>query len=162
LKFENCLNSIVCRKLQYAYCGMIRIIMIKKVCTKCGEEKPLSEFCKDKRHKDGYGSHCKICRKILYFKTERYNAYHRAYQKEFCLQYPEKVKVRKRKYREKNRGKIRAYDKGYRARDYVKLLRRTNQRIHRYRKQGALNFFQFLQIQTVLKGENNGKDKGVG
>jgi len=32
-----------------------------KVCTKCKEEKPLSEFRQAPHHKDGLTSHCKIC-----------------------------------------------------------------------------------------------------
>ena len=32
-----------------------------KKCTKCGIEKPLTEFYKDRQKKDGHGSHCKLC-----------------------------------------------------------------------------------------------------
>ena len=32
-----------------------------KKCTKCGEEKPKSEFYKQKTHKDGFRSQCKAC-----------------------------------------------------------------------------------------------------
>lgn len=32
-----------------------------KVCTRCGETKPLSAFVKDKRASDGRGPHCKAC-----------------------------------------------------------------------------------------------------
>ena len=35
-------------------------IVVKK-CSKCGQEKPLSEFYKDKKGKDGYKSECKQC-----------------------------------------------------------------------------------------------------
>lgn len=35
--------------------------MPSKVCTRCGEEKDLSEFYKEKRAKDGKTSHCKVC-----------------------------------------------------------------------------------------------------
>lgn len=34
-----------------------------RVCSKCGQEKPLSEFHKDKTSKDGYRRECKGCRK---------------------------------------------------------------------------------------------------
>ena len=34
-----------------------------KTCNKCGVQKPLSEFVKDKSRKDGINSCCKICRK---------------------------------------------------------------------------------------------------
>lgn len=32
-----------------------------KTCTKCGQEKPLGEFYKQKGSKDGLRSHCKVC-----------------------------------------------------------------------------------------------------
>ena len=33
-----------------------------KICNKCNKEKPLSEFSKNKRMKDGYLNQCKECR----------------------------------------------------------------------------------------------------
>lgn len=35
--------------------------METKVCTRCGQEKPLEEFNKDSRKRDGLASHCKEC-----------------------------------------------------------------------------------------------------
>lgn len=35
-----------------------------KKCTKCSEEKPLSDFCKDKQKKDGLRFTCKSCDKV--------------------------------------------------------------------------------------------------
>jgi hypothetical protein len=32
-----------------------------KVCTKCGVEKPVTEFHRAERMKDGYRSDCKLC-----------------------------------------------------------------------------------------------------
>lgn len=37
---------------------------MNKICTKCGEEKPLENFHKDKVSKDGYRSQCKTCRNV--------------------------------------------------------------------------------------------------
>jgi hypothetical protein len=37
-----------------------------KECSKCGIEKPLTEFYKDRQKKDGHGSHCKSCIKKYY------------------------------------------------------------------------------------------------
>jgi hypothetical protein len=34
---------------------------LRKVCSKCGVEKDLSKFSKDKRRKDGYRYGCKEC-----------------------------------------------------------------------------------------------------
>lgn len=36
--------------------------MEKKVCTKCGEEKVLTEFNKNKRQSDNFSPQCKLCR----------------------------------------------------------------------------------------------------
>jgi hypothetical protein len=38
-------------------------VVPKKTCSKCGLEKPVTTFPKDKRLKDGYHSNCKACRK---------------------------------------------------------------------------------------------------
>jgi hypothetical protein len=43
---------------------------MKKECSKCNNIKPLEEFHKDKRSKDGYRSKCKICVKEY---TKKYN-----------------------------------------------------------------------------------------
>jgi hypothetical protein len=40
--------------------------METKICTKCGLEKKLDDFPKDKNRNDGYYVHCKLCRKIIY------------------------------------------------------------------------------------------------
>lgn len=44
-----------------------------KQCSKCKEEKPLSEFSKNKRTKDGYHFYCKDCKKADWekFKSKR-------------------------------------------------------------------------------------------
>lgn len=46
--------------------------MTFKSCTKCNEEKLLSEFRRDRNLKDGYRSECKICSRLLY--KQRYDA----------------------------------------------------------------------------------------
>ena len=37
-----------------------------KVCTRCKEHKPLSEFFKNKNFKDGFQFHCKSCARVYY------------------------------------------------------------------------------------------------
>lgn len=74
---------------------------ITRVCRKCGQEKPLSEFVKDKTCALGYSHTCKQCNaernrkwraanpeKVLECKRKRYAAN------------PEKVRERNRKWRE--------------------------------------------------------------
>lgn len=42
------------------------IIVMKKICRKCTEEKEIKEFRKSKRYTDGYNSMCKTCAKEYY------------------------------------------------------------------------------------------------
>ncbi|GAH40943.1 unnamed protein product, partial [marine sediment metagenome] len=43
--------------------------MQTKRCTKCGEEKPLTEFHKNKYNKDGLTYSCKACRQKQYLES---------------------------------------------------------------------------------------------
>ena len=47
--------------------------MKTKICTKCKEEKSLTEFFKDKHKKSGLTSACKVCRSKAYNTWERNN-----------------------------------------------------------------------------------------
>ncbi len=44
-----------------------------KTCTKCGETKPVGEFPKHAGHRDGFGSHCKICKRAADAEYRRRN-----------------------------------------------------------------------------------------
>tara|TARA_R100001510_G_C7580348_1_gene153575 strand:+ start:79 stop:801 length:723 start_codon:yes stop_codon:yes gene_type:complete len=70
-----------------------------KVCSKCKDEKPITEFNKDKGNKDGHRSNCKVCR--------------RKSQKKHYEDNREKIKARSKKYREENREKVKARRKKY-------------------------------------------------
>lgn len=61
----------------------------EKKCHKCQKMRKYSEFHKDKTHKDGYSSACKLCKRPLV--------------KEYNKNNPEKRKVRKQKYAKKNK-----------------------------------------------------------
>jgi hypothetical protein len=79
-----------------SYINVGGLKMDTKVCKKCGEEKPFSEFYKDKSKPDGYYSSCKSC-KNGYFKSVD----------------PEKKKKKKRKYYEKHKDRLLEYGKEY-------------------------------------------------
>ena len=53
---------------------LIGMNMKTKRCSKCGIEKPLSEFNKDKGRKDGHGHRCRVCNRArgieYYYKNE--------------------------------------------------------------------------------------------
>ena len=92
--------------------------MESKVCGKCKQEKPVSEFYKSKR--DGFRSRCKTCCKDDcrdYTKTGYYRQYQREYYKK-----PE-VKARKHNYQNKPDVKKRINMKkiDYRQRPEVKI-----------------------------------------
>lgn len=69
--------------------------METKLCTKCGQVKPVSEFGKNKSKKDGLQSHCKECVKI--------------YKKKHYEENKEQYKIRNQSYREHNRDRLNRY-----------------------------------------------------
>ena len=89
---------------------------ITRVCRKCGQEKPLSEFVKDKTCALGYSHTCKQCNaernrkwraanpeKVLECKRKRYAANPEKvleYKRKRYAANPEKVRERNRKWRE--------------------------------------------------------------
>lgn len=61
-----------------------------KKCSRCGDDKPLSEFDKRTKSSDGYSSHCKECQKKRLIKERyglSYNEYDKLTQEQggFCL-----------------------------------------------------------------------------
>ena len=106
-----------------------------KVCSKCGEEKPVSDFSKHKMGKKGVRSSCKICEKNyreanrLRIKTYR-RRYYKKNKDEILQKQKENYKKNKGKYREtkrdyyeRNREKILLKNKDYREtnKDKVKV-----------------------------------------
>lgn len=81
---------------------------ITRVCRKCGQEKPLEEFVKDKTRELGYSYTCKHCRREHACKYRADNH--------------EKVLERTRKWRVDNPEKVREYDRRYRADNHEKIL----------------------------------------
>lgn len=79
-----------------------------KVCTKCKEEKELTEFGKDKNRKDGLTIYCKPCKnaKNTIFRKENSEKVRIGIAKH-RKQNSEKIKISNAKYREENRIKIR-------------------------------------------------------
>jgi len=70
-----------------------------KICIKCGEEKPLSEFHRHKNRPGGHRSDCKDCRRLY-----RQKKYH---------ENPEKIKLAGLKWRRANPDKAAAQTKRY-------------------------------------------------
>ena len=111
---------------------------ITRVCRKCGQEKPLSEFVKDKTCALGYSHTCKQCNaernrkwraanpeKVLECKRKRYAANPekvREYNRKWCAANPEKVLEYKRKRYAANPEKVREYKRKRYAANPEKVL----------------------------------------
>ncbi len=70
-----------------------------KVCSKCGEAKPLSGFYPRSRHRSGYEAHCKACRNVnarKYYAAnrERYAEWKKAHRE----RYPDRPREYNRRY----------------------------------------------------------------
>lgn len=88
---------------------------ITRVCRKCGQEKPLEEFAKNKECVLGHSHICKQCkaeqsRKWHAANPEKYREQSRKYR----AANPEKCREQFRKYRAANPEKIREYNRKYR------------------------------------------------
>lgn len=89
--------------------------MTEKRCPRCKETKPLSEFGKDRRNKDGLNLYCKACKKLYnaeqkdyrreyfrdYNKSEHKKEFDRQYSRAYRAAHPEKSKETLARYRAK-------------------------------------------------------------
>lgn len=80
--------------------------MIKKICSKCNEEKEVCEFNKDKNKATGFRSECKSCQK---FYSKKYREKTILHRKKYYEDNIEKIK----EWRELNREKVNKQRKEY-------------------------------------------------
>ena len=59
-------------------------LILVKVCAKCGNEKPIDEFYRSRKSKDGHHSYCKECQRSVHLKWLREN---RSKSKKHSLSY---------------------------------------------------------------------------
>src|SRR5690606_1702140 len=78
-----------------------------KVCRKCGEEKPLTEFHRDSRARDGLYWYCKPCAIARACAWQKAN--------------PEKVNEKNRRWRETNKDRVRATRAEWRRKNLEKV-----------------------------------------
>lgn len=86
-----------------------------KTCTKCGEEKPLAEYYKDRSKGDGYRTLCKMCHKE---NRDHYNARNPDANKDRCARYyaenRDKFSERNARYYAENQKQAIEYQRRYR------------------------------------------------
>ena len=93
-----------------------------KICTKCKTVKPLTEFNKQKRNKDGVRSDCKVCHNETTKKWRENNPEKiKESSKKYYENNPEKERERNKKYRENNSEKIKESKKKWRENNQEKI-----------------------------------------
>ena len=106
--------------------------IISKRCSKCKDGKPLTEFHKDRRSKDGYKQWCKSCRKA-YKQSEKGKAAAKRYQQSEKGQaaqkhyhQSEKGGATKKRYDQSKKGRVcnKRHQKKYRQTKKYKVARR--------------------------------------
>ena len=84
-----------------------------KTCTKCGVEKPFSEFNKDKNRKDGLYPNCKSCNSL--------------YMRQYRQENKEKIAEAQRQYKQDNKEKIAERMSQYYQENKEKIAERMSQ-----------------------------------
>ena len=120
------------------------IIKERKICSKCKDEKDVSEFSKDRSRKDGYAHFCKKCMKDYRQSDKGKNSSRKSIIKNKKLQ-----KI----YRQSEKG--RALYKRYRQNEKGKEARRINQSV-KYREDDEFRLKMLLRgrLNKALKSQN--------
>ena len=105
-----------------------------KICTKCKVDKPLSDFNKCNKHKDGLRTFCRICQSIE--------------KKKYRERYAFKVTAAKKTYYIKNKDKIAEKSKIWKANNKDKILK---SRIIHKKKYGNKTILQFNKDKILLQ-----------
>jgi hypothetical protein len=131
-----------------------------KICTKCGQEKELSEFYKQKTHKDGLSSWCKKCYSLYYSKNEKRLAYQKKYYSNPIVK--ERVKKYHKEWRKNNietvliKGKIYYQNTKIIRREKSKNYRQNHKEYFKeYNKQYYQNNLEKLKEQHEKYRQNN-------
>jgi hypothetical protein len=162
---------------------------MKKICSKCKEEKDIEEFHLCKTKKDGRKSHCKKCLKIYYEDNkekikERNKEYYKnnkdeiiernkkyrennkekikSQKKEYQGNNKEKIRKKGKEYREDNKEKIRERGKEYREDNKEKIRERKKEYVKkRYKIDPIYKLRRRIscRIYQVLKDKNSNKNK---
>jgi len=117
-----------------------------KKCSKCGIEKPLTEFYKDNRNKDGHRGHCKSC--VKKYRAENPEKFAKR-DAEYRAKNPEKIAKRKAKYYAENKEYFAKCHAKYYVENPEKIAKR---RAKRYAKNKAEEPNCVYQIKNL---ENN-------
>lgn len=104
--------------------GHVDLSVLKR-CSKCGETKPVTEFTKDGRRKDGYQGKCRDCSRAYWDEWRSNNSgKNAAYTADWRARNPDLVKAKYAKYRAENRERCNAATRKWRTenKDRMKTL----------------------------------------
>jgi hypothetical protein len=137
--------------------------MQTKICTKCGEEKELGEFHKNKSNKDGLSCGCKLCKRLCkrslsnqYYakhkesitERSRFNAERKnARAKIYYTKNAEMIKERSRKYYSQNAEVIKIKKRKYHKEAYLQRRKRICQGKPKTQKE-LITMFRMTLRQT--------------
>jgi hypothetical protein len=136
---------------------------LKKICSRCKEEKDISLFSKKKKSSDGYNWWCKECSSIYkkkYYKKNIEKA--KEYNRKDYLNNKEKYLEYAKIYREKNESKVKQSFKNYRKKNKEKIRIRNNEYEKRRRKEPGAKIRRLrrnlsLQIRRAIGKQKNGR-----
>jgi hypothetical protein len=110
--------------------------MNTKVCSKCGEIKPITEFTKNKNSKDGLKCMCKSCAVIL---GRKYRKDHADKKKETCSNYrknnKEKIKEQSKKYYKRTKEERKKYNQKWHQENKAKHRAKIKEWIDKHREE---------------------------
>lgn len=107
-----------------------------KICTKCKKTKPISEFHKQKKAKDGYSYWCKECMKEY---NKKYNQSHKKQRQEYLEKNKEQIKKRSQKYGkiyyQNHKQEIKNYNKIQKKKYYQEHKEEIKKKVKKYREE---------------------------
>lgn len=144
-----------------------------KRCVRCGEEKPLAEFPRNRTSKDGHHHYCKTCKnEFARGSYQRHREHALAYQEQYRAEHPEKSSEVKRKSRLKkldlykardrahydaNREQILAYSRRYHKQDRQQNPDKYRARARRYKAQNPDKVRQHNHIRRARRLGDGGR-----
>lgn len=128
-----------------------------KKCSKCGEEKELVEFSKNKNTKDGYSYNCKACASANHRKWRQDNKGRiKEYMQSYREENKDRIKEQVKSYREKNKERAREWKRQWSAKNPEKVRaqkRRHYQKNKQYYKDNAAKWRRENPEEISLIGQ---------
>jgi len=135
-----------------------------KTCTKCGNSKPIEEFCNKKGERDGHHRYCKECSykisKTHYHSDRKINKkeYYQGYRnnhKEYMSEYRDNHKDKSREYRrywDRNKNKT---DREHRLKKIISVgIHKALKRFHQTKKDRTINYLGISISEYIIYLEN--------